>query len=139
MLWVGAGIAIITLVRRLASQEGHEEADRLIDQTKHINNALFLPAVILLLGTGVTMVIVQDAWSFSQPWALIALALFAVAFVDGALIGGRMEKQLDAFREAGEQNSAPSVELFDRYMRWANVSILTWLGMLAMMVFKPGA
>jgi uncharacterized membrane protein len=138
MLWVGGGIAIVALIRQVASKESHEAADHLVDQSTRIYNSLFGPAVILLLATGVTMVIVGDAWSFAQPWVWIALTLFAVAFIDGALIGGRMEKQLLEFREAGQQSSEAAVRLFNRYMRSANISILAWLGMLAMMVFKPG-
>lgn len=138
MLWVGAGIAFVTLIRRVASKESHAAADRLIDQMKHINSTLFAPAVILLLATGLTMVLLNDAWSFSQPWVLIALSLLAVAFIDGALIGGRMEKKLLEYRQAGRQNSEAAVDLFNRYMRSANISILTWLAILAMMVFKPG-
>lgn len=138
MIWVGGGIVFAALVRQLASRETHEAADRLIDQAKYIYNTVFAPAVILLLVTGVTMVIIQDAWEFSQTWVWVALLLFAIAFVEGAVIGDRIEKQLLELRRAGEQTSIVAVELFNRWMRSTNISILTWLGILAMMVFKPG-
>lgn len=138
MIWVGGGIVFAMLVRQVASKETHGAADRLIDQAKYIYNAVFAPAVVLLLVTGITMVIVQDAWAFSQTWVWVALVLFAVAFVEGAVIGDRIEKQLLELRQAGEETSEVAVELFNRWMRSTNGSILTWLGILAMMVFKPG-
>lgn len=48
------------------------------------------PAVVVLLITGAWMVLGGVGWSFSQLWVQLALGLFALAFLVGALYMSRL-------------------------------------------------
>ena len=44
-----------------------------------------MPAVVLLLIMGIWMVLADSEWSFAQPGVPVALGLFAIAFLVGAV------------------------------------------------------
>jgi len=67
---------------------------------------LFDPAMVFVLGLGIWMVIDSDAWTFGQGWVRLALGLFAVAFVVGALFQSRAAIFAQRAVDAGDQGEA---------------------------------
>lgn len=95
---------------------------------------VFIPAPLLVLATGITMVAVNDAWAFSQPWVYLTLALFVADAILAGAVGG---KTIGRIQEGWSQGADVSA-FVDRYLSiaWVDVAILTVI--LALMVFKPG-
>ena len=92
--------------------------------------------MVLVLGLGIWMVIDSDAWTFGQGWVRLALGLFAVAFVVGALFQSRAAILAQRAVGAGDQGEATR-----QLRRWSWGMRLILLLLLVVtwdMVFKPG-
>ena len=108
--------------------------DETMGRLEPVMNRIFLPAPFLVIATGLTMVIVSDAWAFGQVWVYMAIALFVVALIMGGGLGDRMERQMRDARKEGR--SLPDV--FDRYVRLGFTEIGIMLVIVSLMVYKPG-
>jgi hypothetical protein len=52
----------------------------------YFSRAIIAPAAIIVLGSGIWLILEGSEWSFSQPWALVGLLLFALAVVGATLL-----------------------------------------------------
>jgi uncharacterized membrane protein len=88
MVWVGGGVMLSAIGIR-ARRTGDLAIIRDFAQTlAYVGLRVFMPAVVLLLVTGVWLVLSGDG-AFTQLWVLLALGGFAVAFVIGAVFLSR--------------------------------------------------
>jgi uncharacterized membrane protein len=133
MVWVGGGFVLVLVERHARYAGGDEEADRMIRRLEWTDDWIFTPAPLLVIATGVTMVIMNDAWAFSQPWVYLALGLILVEFVTGY----RDLQRMKASREMG--TGSPEYEAALRsYFRFAPVAIAILGVIVVLMVYKPG-
>lgn len=134
MVWVGGGFLVLAVTRRARRLGGSEGADEMVRALEWTENWIFTPAPLLVIATGVTMVVVSDAWAFSQAWIYLALGLIVVEFVAGDRDVNRM-KAAQAQAGAGPEFATA----LNSYLRFGAVA-LTMLGVIVfLMVFKPGA
>ena len=98
----------------------------------------YVAGPVLVLASGIVMVAVSNAWSFSDPWVYLAIALFVVGTVVAGTAGGA-ERETKSVRESGEVDGVGLARLQVRYLRsvWASIVILASIEVL--MVFKPGS
>jgi len=90
----------------------------------------------VVLVFGLWMVLESEAWDFSQAWIQLAIGLFAVAFVIGALYLSRVGIALGRAAAAGD---VPALrQLVDRWLTGYGVVLLILLVAVWDMVFKPG-
>jgi hypothetical protein len=102
-------------------------------------NRVLVPAGVVVLAAGITMVAANDAWAFSQLWVILALILFAVsAFGFGTWTDKLIARSLELLGTEGVQGTN-YVAVTRRLMNVARVDSLVVVGILALMVFKPGA
>ena len=120
--------------RNLKLAKDQAAVDETMGRLEPVMNRIFLPAPFLVIATGLTMVIVSDAWAFGQVWVYMAIALFVVALIMGGGLGDRMERQMRDARKEGR--SLPDV--FDRYVRLGFTEIGIMLVIVSLMVYKPG-
>ncbi len=130
--WVGGGFLFMLGVRGIRNSEGHEAAERTMVRLEKAS-AVINPAPLLMLATGITMVAVNDAWAFSQIWVYVSLALFVVVLILGAGVEDRLMKQMKQARQDGEHNP----ELLDRFVRVGFAEMVFFVGIVALMVYKP--
>jgi uncharacterized membrane protein len=132
--WFGGGLFLQLHMSRLRGTAGRAEAALEIDRFTWSEKWIFIPAPLVVLATGITMVAVNDAWAFSQPWVYLALALFVADAILAGAVGGKTIGRIQEGRSRGADVSA----IVDRYLSiaWVDVAILTVI--LVLMVFKPG-
>lgn len=133
MVWVGGALVLMLGFRQLKRSEGQAAVDTTLDRLEPAVNRIFLPAPFLVILTGLTLVGVSDAWSFSQVWVYLAIGLFVVVLIMGGGFGDRMERQMRQAREDGR--SLP--DLFDRWLRLGFIEMGVIFVIIGLMVYKP--
>jgi uncharacterized membrane protein len=133
MVWVGGGFVLMTVERHAQKTGGQTMLVRTMADLEWVDDWIFTPAPLLVIASGVTMVILSDAWAFSQPWIYLALALIVIEFVAGYRDLDRLKKG----REAGVETPEFAAAL-KAYMRFAPLAIALLGAVVVLMVFKPG-
>src|SRR5205823_5315091 len=105
---------------------------------RYVGLRALMPAVIVVLITGVWLVLDSSAWHFSQLWVRLALALFGLAFLIGAVFLSRVGIQMERAVGAGACGTADGAALVRRWMLGYGVVLAILLVALWDMVFKPG-
>jgi uncharacterized membrane protein len=100
---------------------------------------VLLPAVVGTLGCGVWLVLENAAWDFGQLWVLLALGLFAVAFLIGAVDLSRIGTRLQRLAVSDGPTAAnDGSTLLDRWRVGYGMVLVVLLIAVWDMVFKPG-
>ena len=102
----------------------------------YVGPRLFIPALVAVLVFGLWMVLISAEWTLTQPWVLLALGLFVVAFLIGALYLGRIGIQFQRSAESGDASAGRL--LLDRWLLGYRVVLLVLLVAVWDMIFKPG-
>jgi uncharacterized membrane protein len=137
IVWVGGGLMLIVIGLR-ARRSGDIGTIREFAQTlSYVGMRLFVPAVLVLLVTGVWMVLSGEG-TFLKLWVLLALGGFAVAFVIavGYLSGVVVELERVA-TQAGASVAAVG-DLLGRWITGWGIVLLVLALTVSDMVFKPG-
>ncbi len=135
MVWVGGGLMLVFVARRARASGDPDAIADFARSLSYLGPRVLAPAVIAVLVFGVSMVLVNAAWNFTQAWVLVAIGLFAVAFLIGAIYLSRVALQL---ARAGEGESAARRALLDRWLAGYAVVLAILLVAVWDMVFKPG-
>lgn len=101
-----------------------------------VGPTVLAPAVIALLGLGVWLVLDSEAWDFGQTWIVLALGLFAAAFLVGAAFQSRAA--LGAERAAATGDYRLATHHLRRWSWGMRVIVLLLVAATWDMVFKPG-
>ena len=97
---------------------------------------MLAPSTVAVLGLGVWMVLDNAAWDFGQLWVLLALGMFAAAFLIGAAHQSRAALGAERVLAEGDPREARRQLARWSWGYWLIVLLLvaaTWD-----MVFKPG-
>jgi uncharacterized membrane protein len=132
-LWIGGLITIFLLNLRM-SRAGQSAAVAALGQHgQFFGMAMFGPAALLTLLTGIGMVLVAN-YSFGLPWISWGFAGAILSFIlGGGLTAGT------ARRMAKESDPAVIAKLRGRMTMFAVLNMLILLSVVAAMVFKPAA
>ncbi len=137
-VWVGGGVTLSVLALRARSASDARSIADFARVLPYVGIRVLMPSVVIVLVTGVWMVLGGSEFSFSQAWVRLALGLFAVAFLVGAVYMSRVGILLDRGAQA-----APAGErlrpLLDRWIAGYAVVLAVLLVALWDMVFKPGS
>jgi|SRR5919201_472156 uncharacterized membrane protein len=138
MVWIGGGVVLLVIGIRVRSDPDAKALAQFARLLPYVGLRVLMPAVLLVLLTGVWMVLTSAAWRISQLWVLLALGLFAVAFLIGAIYLSRIGLQLA--RTAGADGTAPrqAVSVLDRWLAGYAAVLVVLLAAVWDMVFKPG-
>jgi hypothetical protein len=102
-------------------------------------SGVLLPAVVGTLGFGVWLVLENAAWDFGQLWVLLALGLFAGAFLIEAVYLSRIGTRLQRLAVSDEPMAAnDGSTLLDRWLVGYGTVLVVLLIAVWDMVFKPG-
>jgi uncharacterized membrane protein len=136
MVWVGGLLAVGVLAARvLQSGEGDAIAS-FVRNLRVIGPLVFAPAMVAVLGLGIWLVLDNDAWSFGQTWVWLALALFAAAFLVGAVFQSRAA--IAAERAAAAGKDAEAAGQLRRWTWGMGLILLVLIAVTWDMVIKPG-
>jgi uncharacterized membrane protein len=138
MTWVGGGLTLIVIGIRARSSPRPAAIGEFAEFLPYVGLRVLMPAVILVLVTGVWMVLNGAEWSFSQFWVRFALGLFAVAFLIGAVYLSRVGIQMQRLASAAGADASAAAHLLNRWFVGYGVVLTVLLVALWDMVFKPG-
>jgi len=136
MVWLGGLVALSVLMWRVLRSGDDPATLRLAASLGVVGPLVFAPAVVVVFGAGVAMVLDSAAWSFAQTWVWLALALFGGAFAAGAIFQSRAGTGAGRAASAGDAADAAR-----QLRRWSlgNVAMVALLLAITWdMVFKPG-
>jgi uncharacterized membrane protein len=137
IVWVGGGL-MLSVIGLRARRSGDIGIIRDFAQTlAYVGLRLFMPAVLVLLVTGVWLVL-SGGGNFGQLWVLLALGGFGLALVIavGYLSGVVVELE----RVASQTDASVAVvgALFGRWIAGWAIVMLVLVFTVWDMVFKPG-
>ena len=137
VVWVGGGL-MLSVVGLRARRSGDIAIIRDFAQTlAYVGLRLFMPAVLVILVTGVWMVL-SGGGDFLQLWVLLALAGFAVALVIGVGYLSRTVVELERVASQSDASAAAVGALLGRWIAGWGLVLLVLVFTLGDMVFKPG-
>jgi uncharacterized membrane protein len=136
--WVGGAISMQVVGARLVKAETAEAVAAYARAAEWLAPRLFMPASLAVLGFGIAMVSVNEAWSIRQLWIILALAGIAISGIGGAMFFGPQSRRIaDAVRTEGAE-SARAQALIRRIFVVGRFDVLLLLLIVADMVLKPG-
>ncbi|TMG22849.1 MAG: DUF2269 family protein [Chloroflexi bacterium] len=138
MVWVGGGVVLMLVGRRAQSSPDPKAIGEFARTLRYVGLRALMPAVILVLVSGVWMVAANAAWKFTQVWVLLALGLFGIAFLIGAVYLSGVGIQLARAAEASDAGHGALVRLISRWLVGYGLVLVTLLVAAWDMVFKPG-
>jgi uncharacterized membrane protein len=136
MVWLGGAAMLVALATYLLRRGEPPAVARFIASLRFVGPLVLAPSVVALLGLGIALVIDSDAWDFGQMWIILALALFAAAFVVGAVFQSRAA--LGAQRAVDSGDAAAAVRELGRWSWGMRLILLLLVVVTWDMVLKPG-
>jgi len=136
MVWVGGGVALNVLATHILRSGERDAVARFTGSLRVIGPFVLAPSVAALVGFGIWLVVDSDAWDFGQTWIVLALALFAAAFLIGAVLQSRAAIKAERAASAGDHGEAAR-----QLTRWSwGMRLILLLLLVATwdMVVKPG-
>jgi uncharacterized membrane protein len=137
VVWVGGAVAVQILGVRVERSDDPSDLPRLARHVEALGNVAFVPAATLLLVTGGVMT--AQAWAFDQVWIMIAVVLWLVSALAGAVYLAPRAKRVVALFEAEGPASVAARRLMSRLFVVSRVELLSFAVILVLMVYKPGA
>jgi uncharacterized membrane protein len=135
--WLGGGIGLFVLTRRLVATRDHAGLLALGRQGEALGTRLFMPASLLTIGFGVALVATERTFGFTDPWILIGFGGIALSGVAQMAIAGPAQKRLLVLVEAHGPEDAD----VDEVVRRLSIGSLADIGILLVvvwaMVVKP--
>jgi uncharacterized membrane protein len=136
MIWVGGAVVLFALSIVTLRTRDPEAIARFVRALPILGPAVLAPATIGVVGFGVWLVLDSDTWEFGQTWIVLALALFAVAFLTGAAFQSRAA--LGAERAVDRGDDVEALRQLERWVRGYALILVLLLVLAWDMVFKPG-
>jgi uncharacterized membrane protein len=138
MVWVGGGVILSLVGLRARSNSNPAAIGDFARTLRYVGLRALMPAVVLVLVTGVWQVLASSAWKLSQLWVVVALGLFGVAFLIGAVYLSRVGIALERVAEGDGSDKEDAVGLLNRWLVGYTVVLGVLLVAVWDMVFKPG-
>jgi hypothetical protein len=103
----------------------------------YVGLRVFMPAVLVVLVTGVWLVFAEQSGNFSQLWVLLALGAFAVAFVIGAVFLSRSAIRLERVTTGPSPDLHAARDALGSWLLGYAAVVVILVFALWDMVFKP--
>jgi uncharacterized membrane protein len=137
IVWVGGGVMLSAVGVRARRGGNAIVIGDFAGTLSYTGLRVFVPAVVLVLVTGVWMVLIQSG-NFAQLWVVLALVAFAAAFLIGGVYLSRNALALDRAAKSPTPDANALSEILGRWIvgYWVVLAILVFA--VWDMVFKPG-
>lgn len=136
IVWVGGALAIQVLAFRIQKENDGMRLAALSRDAGFLGQNVFAPASGILLLAGILMVI--DAWDFSETFVLIGLAGFAATVITGIFFLTPESKRLATLMEQRGPTDAEAQGAMKRLIAISRVDAVVLLLVVFNMVVKPG-
>jgi uncharacterized membrane protein len=135
MTWVGGLVILVALSGQVLRSGDRDAIARFSGSLRRVGPVVLAPSTVAVVSLGIGLVLDDNEWSFGQSWIVLALALFAAAFLFGAIFQSHAAIQVQHAVDAG--NDADAARLLRRWA-WGTRLILLLLVVITWdMVVKP--
>lgn len=139
ILWVGGGTALGAMMARLQKAQAGPALGAVGAQMEFFSKALFIPAALLAVISGVAMVLTSEAWDFEDPWIAVGVAGFLFTFIVGMAVMGPTSKKLKELGPSRPPGDAEVAGMQAKMKRFSMINTLVLWTVVVFMVFKPGS
>lgn len=136
VIWVGGAFAAQALAWMISRSDDPMELPRFGKRLEALGSYVFMPVAVVLFVAGAWMTFLR--WSFAQPWVAVAIGLWVLSAVAGALFLGPSAKRAAALFETEGAGSVAGRQIIDRMLIVSRVELLSFAVIIVLMVFKPG-
>jgi uncharacterized membrane protein len=137
VVWVGGGIAMHILGRRVLKRGDGKEIYEFSNEINTVAMRLYAPTSLILLVAGILLVN-EAGYEFSQLWITLAFLGWAFSFFVGIGYYGPQDKRLQAL-VAADGPTSPGVAANVRQALFVNqIELLILLFVVIDMTTKPG-
>jgi len=135
VVWVGGAFYAQLLAIRVSRSPDPGDLPKLAHHLEYLATRVFIPASIILFAAGVFMT--TQRWAFQQTWISIAIVLWLVSALTGAIyLGPRVKRIGDLFDSEGPASVAGNA-LLARVFLISRLELVSFLIIIALMVAKP--
>jgi uncharacterized membrane protein len=137
IVWVGGGLMLSLIGARVRQSDNLAVIGEFARTLSYVGLRVFMPAVAVVLVSGVWLVLISSEWSITQLWVLLALGAFVVAFLIGGVYLSRSAIQLErAATQTPDLQTAR--EALGSWLAGYVVVLVVLAFVLCDMIFKPG-
>lgn len=134
MIWVGGVVLLTILAGRVVRQGQPDAVAQLTTNITMIGQRLFVPTILVVLGTGIWMV--MQNWEFKQLWVQMSVTLFIAAFLVQA--GQLIMTSIAARRAVGSGDHSAALRQLRQWAWGFRLVLVLLVAATWAMVFKPG-
>jgi uncharacterized membrane protein len=138
MAWVGGAIVIQATLFAARRSQPPEDVDRVMRSFAWADTWLALGAPLVVLITGVAMVLINGAWRFEQAWILGSIGIVVAYEVIAMTVGSRLYRQVEDARAQGHLETVGHAGTMRAWGRLGAVLLAMLVGVVGLMVLKPG-
>ena len=135
VVWVGGGLTLSLIGLRVRRSQDLAVISQFSPTFSLLGLRVFTPAVVVLLLSGITLVLMHSG-DFTQLWIVLALIAFALAFLIGGLYLSRAAMRLERAAKGGDLAAAS--DALGSWLTGFGVVFGILVFALWDMVFKPG-
>ena len=136
MVWVGGGVMLAAVAARVLRDPDPAAVGRFTASLRSLGPLVLAPATVAVLGLGIGLVVDSNAWDSGQLWLQLGLALFAAAFLIGAVWQSRTA--LAATRAAERDDNGEARRQLRRWSWGYRLIVLLLVAAAWDMTTKPG-
>lgn len=137
VVWVGGGIAMHILGRRVVKRGDNQEIYEFSKEINLIGLRLYAPTSLILLVAGILLVN-EAGYEFSQLWITLAFIGWAFSFIVGVGYYGPQDKKLQVLVAAEGPNAPGVLDNVRQALLVNQFEILILVLVVIDMTFKPG-
>jgi uncharacterized membrane protein len=137
IVWIGGGLMLCIIGARLRRSDNLAVISDFARTLSYVGLRLFMPAVLLVLISGIWLVLISSEFTITQLWVLLALGGFVLAFLIGGVYLSRSAIQLERAATQGT-DLQPAQEALSRWVTGYVVALVVLALIVVDMVFKPG-
>jgi uncharacterized membrane protein len=137
VVWVGGGIAMHILGRRVLRRGDGEEIYEFSKEVNVVGLRLYAPTSLILLIAGILLVN-EAGYEFSQLWITLAFLGWGFSFLVGIGFYGPHDKKLQALVAAEGPTASGVVENVRKALFVNQIEILILVLVVVDMTIKPG-
>jgi hypothetical protein len=137
VIWIGGGLMLSLVGARIRASNDPRLIGVFARMLSYTGLRVFMPAVLVVLVSGVWLVLIRSAQLFTQLWVLLAIAAFIAAFLVGAVYLSRIAIRLERLAGSDSLDIGTARDLLGRWLGGYYVVLAILLFALWDMVFKP--
>ena len=137
VVWVGGGIFVQVYITRLKRANETPRLMAFAAEVEAIANRLFIPASILVLLAGITMIWYTPAYAITDLWVILGLIGIANTIVIGAAFLGPEASRIAAAADREGPESAEVVRRTNRIFMISRIDLAVLVFVIVVMVTKP--